>query len=157
MIENPELEGQVPNSIVAHMPKGNIRKLAHFLDMIVAYALSVEIVEDSVPSTFKEAELSSESELWRKAMVKEIESLHVHDTWELVELPKGKKAIGCKWVYTKKKGSPDRNVRYKARLVAKGYAQREGIDYNEVFSQFLKHSSIRILLALAAQYHYELD
>jgi len=46
---------------------------------------------------------------------------------------------------------------YKARLIAKGYAQREGIDYIEVFSLILKHSSIRILLALAAQYDYELD
>jgi len=39
------------------------------------------------------------------------------------------------------------NVRYKARLEAKGYAQREGIDYNEVFLPVMKHSSIQILLA----------
>jgi len=48
-------------------------------------------------------------------------------------------------------------MHYKARLVAKGYAQGEGIDYNEVFSPIVKHSSIRILLALRAQYDYELD
>jgi len=42
-------------------------------------------------------------------------------------------------------------------LVAKGYAEREGIDYNEVFSHVIKHSSIRILLALVAQYELELD
>ena len=48
-------------------------------------------------------------------------------------------------------------VRYKARFVAKGYAQREGIDYNEIFSPVIKHSSIHILLALVAQYELDLD
>jgi len=42
-------------------------------------------------------------------------------------------------------------------LVAKGYAQRESIDYNEVFSHVVKHSLIQIFLALVAQYELELD
>ena len=46
---------------------------------------------------------------------------------------------------------------HKVKLVAKGYAQREGIDYNEVFSPVVKHSSIRILLALVTQYELDLD
>ena len=56
-----------------------------------------------------------------------------------------------------KDGFPDKNnICYKARLVAKGYAQMEGVDYNEVFSPVIKHSSIRILLALVAQLDLEL-
>ena len=78
-------------------------------------------------------------------------------TWKLARLPKGKKEIGCKWVHAQKEGFPSKNdVRYKARLVAKDYAQEEGIDYNEVFSPVVKHSSIRILLALVAQFNMEL-
>jgi len=42
-------------------------------------------------------------------------------------------------------------------LVAKGYAQREGIDYNEVCSPIVEHSSTQILLALVAQYKLKLD
>jgi len=77
---------------------------------------------------------------------------------ETDELPKRKKVIACKWVYAKKQGSlKEDTVRYKAKLVAKGYAQREDIDYNEVFSPVIKHSSIRILLALVAQYELDLD
>ena len=77
---------------------------------------------------------------------------------ELSELPKGKKVIECKWEFAKKQGSlKSDTVRYKTRLVAKGYAQREGIDYSEVFSPVVKHSSIQILLALVAQYELEVD
>ena len=73
------------------------------------------------------------------------------DTWELLGLSKGKKIIGCKWVYAKKQGSlKGDTIRYKARLVGKDYTQRESIDYNEVFSPVMKHSFIQILLARVA-------
>jgi len=108
-----------------------------------------------IPSTYREAEISSESRMWKDVMEEEMSSLHKNDTWELTELSKIKKAIGCKWLYARKHGSLKEDiVRYKARLVAKGYAQREGIDYNEVFSPIVKHSSIQILLALAVVAQY---
>ena len=49
------------------------------------------------------------------------------------------------------------NTRYKARLVAKGFAQREGVDYNEIFSLVVKHTSIRVLLSIVAHGDLELE
>ncbi len=57
---------------------------------------------------------------WDNAMDEEMATLDANVIWELVVLPKDKKAIGCKWVY-KVKHSVDGYVnRYKTRLVAKG-------------------------------------
>ena len=106
-----------------------------------AYALS--IVNDGIPATYKEVIDNVEHQQWKRAMEEEMQSLHKNETWKLAQLPKGKKAIGCKWIFAKKEGFPNKNeVRFKARLVAKGYAQKEGIDYNEVFSPIIKHATI---------------
>jgi len=67
--------------------------------MIVAYALPVR--EDAISSIYRKAKISSELEIWNEAMLEEINSLQKNNTWELLELPKGRKIIGCKWVYAK--------------------------------------------------------
>ena len=96
-----QVMGDVPDSTAVGRPRRNTRKPGWLTtDMIVAYALPV--VEEAIPSTFREAEISSESKMWKEAMNEELKSLYKNDTWELTRLPKGKKAIGCKWVYAKK-------------------------------------------------------
>ena len=80
------------------------------------------------------------------AMNDEMAVLESNDTWELVPLPNGKKAIGFKWVY-KVKHKADGNIEhYKARLVTKGYAQTFGIDYEETFSPVVKMAIVRASL-----------
>ena len=120
---------------------------------IVSFALSVaeEIEGNSEPSSYSEAIISGDSSKWMTAMHDEMESLEKNGTWDLVKLPREKKPIRCKWVFKRKEGvSPNDETRYKARLVAKGYSQIPGIDYNEVFSPVVKHSSIRTLLGIVA-------
>ena len=96
--------------------------------------------------------------MWKDAMIEKRSSLYKNNTCKLLELPKGKKVIGCQWVFVKKKRSSyGDTVPYKAKLVAKGYTQQEGIGCNEVFSPVVKHSSIKILLALVAQYELKHD
>ena len=85
-----------------------------------------------------------------------MESLHKNQTWELVDLPTGKRAIGCKWVYKKKEAiSEKQGEQFKARLVAKGYSQRKGVDYDEIFSPVVRHTSIRVVLAMVAHLDME--
>ena len=62
--------------------------------------------------------------------------------------------INYKWIYAKKEDTL--GFKFNTRMVAKGYAQKEGIDYNEVFSLMVKHSSIWILLALVDWFDFEL-
>ncbi|KAL0451846.1 UNVERIFIED_CONTAM: Retrovirus-related Pol polyprotein from transposon RE1 [Sesamum latifolium] len=91
---------------------------------------------------------------WENAMNDELVALDKNHTWDVVDLPRGKKAIGSKWVY-KVKLKPDGSVdRYKARLVAKGYNQIEGIDYFDRFSPIAKAVTVRILLAVASNFDW---
>ncbi|KAG8488863.1 hypothetical protein CXB51_016741 [Gossypium anomalum] len=101
---------------------------------LVAFALNVaeDIDANQEPSNYSEAISCEDSEKWMFAMQEEMESLHKNKTWDLVKLPK-------------------------ARLVTKGYSQVPGVDFTDVFSLVVKHSSIRALLGIVAMHDLELE
>lgn len=82
----------------------------------LSFALQLSSVP--IPSHFQEA---LEDPKWKSAMVDEMKALQKNSTWEMVKLPKDKKTVGCKWVFSVKYKSNGITNRYKAILVAKGY------------------------------------
>uniref|UniRef100_A0AAV1TIP8 Polyprotein n=1 Tax=Peronospora matthiolae TaxID=2874970 RepID=A0AAV1TIP8_9STRA len=101
-------------------------------------------------SSYREVMKSGYKEQWLQAMKSEMKSLEEHSTWKLMDMPPGKKAVGCKWVFKIKRDPSGEIIKFKARLVAKGFTQRPGIDYNETFAPVARKESINTVLAIAA-------
>lgn len=121
------------------------------------FAMAAAAADVDEPLTFSEAMASPEAERWKEAMDAEYQSLVDNDTWELVPLPPGRKAITSKWLFKVKQNSDGEIDRFKARLVARGFTQQEGIDYQETFSPVVKFQTIRAILAVAAAKDLELQ
>ncbi|KAL2232508.1 UNVERIFIED_CONTAM: Retrovirus-related Pol polyprotein from transposon TNT 1-94, partial [Sesamum indicum] len=108
------------------------------------------------PECYAEAVNDAHKSKWELAMNDEMNSLKKNDTWELCQLPKGKKALQNRWVYRIKEES-DGKKRYKARLVVKGFQQRYGIDFTDVFTPVVKLTTIRLVLSMVAAENLELQ
>ncbi|TFY64067.1 hypothetical protein EVJ58_g2864 [Rhodofomes roseus] len=111
----------------------------------------------SPTSSDDELDFLHERGKWLKAAQDEVQSLVQNGTFELVQLPPGRKAIGSQWVFRVKRNADGSIERYKGRLVAKGFSQRPGFDYNETFAPTPKWASIRAILVLAALEDLELE
>ncbi|XP_019092352.1 PREDICTED: uncharacterized protein LOC109129155 [Camelina sativa] len=110
--------------------------------LVVSHALSAastqssssgylaSIVSNVEPKHFKEA---VRLKVWNNAMTKEVDALEIHRTWDVVDLPPNKVAIGCQWVYKTKYNADGLVERYKARLVALGNNQVEAANQWEVY------------------------
>ena len=89
-------------------------------------------------------------------MNEEMKSLQKNSTWKVVELPKGKKPVGCRWDFTIKYKADGTIERFKARLVTMGYTQTYGIDYMETFAPVAKINTVRILISMAVNLDWQL-
>ena len=82
--------------------------------------------------------------------------MYDNQVWTLIDPPEGTKTIGYKWVFEMKTDMDGNLHTFKARLVANGFKQTHGIDYDKTFSPVAMLKSIRILIAIAVYYDYEI-
>jgi hypothetical protein len=106
---------------------------------------------------FSEAIHGADKDEWKDAILSEIKSLVINDTWDVVDKPVHAKVVGCRTVLRNKYAADGTLDRRKARVVAKGFTQRPGIDFHDTFAPVARLSSLRLLVALAARYNLKIS
>ncbi len=137
----------VPSSVVESSTDSSDREF----DMVDAVHRLYHVCNVTEPSSLKEAMSGPHAKDWKEAADKEYNSLMEMKTWELVELPKNRKPVSCKWVFRVKHNKDGMIERFKSRLVARGFSQQPGIDFAETFSPVVRLTSICSLLAFAIE------
>ena len=113
-------------------------------------------IEFDAPLTFQEAwnhHDEDERKLWRASIRLEFRQMLKNGVWRkdggTNDLPSGRKGLGMKWVFKKKK-----NGVYRSRLVAKGYDQVAGVDFQHNFAPVVNDTTVKILFGLWLQKKY---
>lgn len=159
-VQNDEFQEELVNDEVQEeqMPRRSTRENAgrqpaRYDDYVMLTVNSES--EMFEPRTYKQATGCRYAKDWHDAMKEELDSIHENETWELVELPQGRKAIGSKWVFKIKVDENGKITRRKARLVAQGFSQQYGVDYDEVFAPVVRNATFRLLLSDAGVQGYK--
>nr|GEX86682.1 retrotransposon protein, putative, Ty1-copia subclass [Tanacetum cinerariifolium] len=128
------------------------------IDRLCLYinAEEYELRDLGEPANYKAALLDPESKKWLDAMNVEMQSMKDNDVWVLAELPPNARTVGSKWHFKKKTDIDGAIYVFKARLVAKGFSQTYGVNYEETFSRVVDIRDIRILIAIATYFDYEI-
>jgi len=124
-------------------------------NVISRYMNKMAIASGYEPNTYKEALGCEDSRHWSEAIEAELAAHHENGTWTLVPKPQGVSEIDSRWLFKVKLDSAGKVERYKARLVARGFLQKEGIDYQEIYSPVIRMDSLRLLFSICAQRDYQ--
>ena len=159
--EQPEI-AQVPVRRSGRVSKPNTKYPSSQYILVTSdgddpYSRYILLTGDGEPESFEEARTHADNDKWMLAMKSEMESLLKNDTYELVEPPKDRKALKNKWVFKLKRDENEQLTKFKARLVVKGFGQKEGVDFDEIFSPVVKITSIRVILGMAASMDLEVE
>ena len=114
--------------------------------------------ESDIPQTPEEALGGPEAKEWKAAMDKEHVTLMGMGTWKKGMLPEGRKVVGCRWVFTKKRDEHGKVIKFKARLVVQGFSQKPGVDYSEdaTFAPVMRFETLCTLLAFSTVHNLKL-
>jgi hypothetical protein len=136
-------------------------------DAIVSQILAADLALDNTintatedepdPPTIRHAQRSKYWSEWLASMHEELEALKAKGVYEEIsELPPGRKAVQCKWVFRIKRDQNGQISRFKGRLVAKGFTQIPGQDFTFTFAPVARWDSIRSVLCIATINNLEL-
>jgi len=136
-IDAPPLAGKsattaITNHMVCLAREGEAEHI-HFLLALRATEIHV------LPKTFKDVTKlpANSKKRWLESCLEELKLLKDRDVYEIVDLPKERKAVKNCWVFNIK---PD--GRYRSHLVAKEFSQVEGIDFDELFSSVVYYETV---------------
>ena len=142
---------------IPRKPKEYYEQFEHIYNTSAGDNMDIYLIKSSnnEPSTYNQAINGPDNQKWLDAMRKEVDELEDKNTWELVDLPPDKKALGGRWVYKIKTNSQNNIIKYKARWVVQGFNQIAGIDYLETFSTVCRPETYRLffIIALANNWH----
>ena len=110
------------------------------------------MTDEKLPTNYQQAMESDEATDWKKAIDEELSSIHEHKVYSLVKPTSNSRVLDSRWVFVKKFDEQGQVEKFKARLVVKGYNQIYGIDFKDTFSPVTTYTTVRVLLAIAAQF-----
>ncbi|CAI7809928.1 unnamed protein product [Closterium sp. NIES-54] len=130
-----------------HFEKTNETGL-HILGLTVA----VRHASPKEPTTVRQALPGPDSEKWKAAMAAEVAALKSCGTWKLVprSSAKGRKILSGKWVFRIKKLADGSIDKYRAIWVVHDFEQTHMVDFDLTYASVGSHTSVRILICIAA-------
>lgn len=136
--------------VLTHFASYPIFEAITYQKLSASHALFLNQLSNNLePRSFQEAVCTT---VWQNAMHEELKALAKNQTWSVVDLPTGKKAVGSRWIYKTKFNSNHTIERHKAQLVTQTY----DIDYKETFAPVAKMNTVRVLLSVAVNHEWPL-
>ena len=152
---NPNRAEHQPAVTVAHKEESGSRyprrKELTYVKDYTKSAVDVCYKVSTMPTSYNQAIRSKDADEWHTSMEAEMTALKDNNVFSVVPLPKDKKVVGSRWVYSVK-DKPNGNTLHKARFVAKGFSQIKGSDYTDTYSPTVKMTTVRMMMQLAAEH-----